>query len=159
MIWLIFFFERDLKLHGLPTTIVSDWGPIFTSHFWQQLFRAMGTKLTMYTAYHPQTDGRTERLNRCHESYLRSMVFSEPKQWVKWLLLAEWWYNTNHHSSLKFTPFQVLYGFIPPQIPLGSLPHSTHLHLRACGPTATNKREFGASPGSHKILRIPKLDS
>lgn len=85
------FLREIYKLHGLPKTIVSDRDLIFTSQFWQQLFKTMGTRLTMSTSYHPQTDSQTERLNRCLESYLRSMVFSDPKQWVKWLPLAEWW--------------------------------------------------------------------
>lgn len=83
------FLKEVYKLHVLPKTIVSDKDPIFTSHFWQQLFRVMGTKLTMSTACHPQTDVQTERLNMCLEFYLRSMVFSKTKQWVKWLLLAK----------------------------------------------------------------------
>lgn len=92
----------------------------------------MGVKLHMSTSYHSQTDGQTERLNRCLESYLRAMVFSKPKQWVQWLPLVEWWYNTNHHSSLKTTRFQALYGFAPPQIPLGSLPQPAQSQVGAC---------------------------
>lgn len=118
--------------HGLPNTIVSDRDSVFTSQFWQRLFKSMGVKLHMSTSYHPQTDGQTERLNRCLESYLRAMVFSKPKQWVQWLPLVEWWYNTNHHSSLKTTRFQALYGFAPPQIPLGSLPQPAQSQVGAC---------------------------
>ncbi|XP_070049786.1 uncharacterized protein [Nicotiana tomentosiformis] len=59
------------------------------------------------------------------------MVFANPRKWLKWLPLAEWWYNTNYHSSLQTTPFQALYGFPPTQVPMGSLPHSTHTTVGA----------------------------
>lgn len=120
------FLKEIYRLHGLPKTIVTDRDAIFTSQFWQKLFRSLGTKLNLSTSYHPQIDGQTERLNRCVETYLRAMTFSNPKQWIRWLPLTEWWYNTNHQTSLKTTPFQALYGFPPPQVPLGSLPYSTH---------------------------------
>lgn len=67
------------KLHGLPQSIVTDRDPIFTSLFCQQLFKAMGIKFAMSTAYHPQMDGQTERLNRCLEAYLRAMTSTNPK--------------------------------------------------------------------------------
>jgi len=84
----------------------------------------LGIKLNLSTAYHPQTDGQTERVNQCVENYLRSMVFNQQKKWVRWLPMAEWWYNPNHHSSLNSTPFEALYGYVPPQLPMGSLPRS-----------------------------------
>jgi hypothetical protein len=76
----------------------------------------MKVSLQYTTTYHPQTDGQSERVNQCLENYLRCMVILEPKKWLAWLPLAEWWYNTNYHTSLKCTPFEALYGYKPPMI-------------------------------------------
>ncbi|KAK9070431.1 hypothetical protein SSX86_010833 [Deinandra increscens subsp. villosa] len=104
-------FMREIyRLHGLPKTIVSDRDPIFISRFWKELFKQVGTKLCHSSAYHPQSDGQTEVVNRCLESYLRAFVFNEPKAWERYLYLAEFSYNTAHHSSINMTPFKALYG-------------------------------------------------
>ncbi|KAJ1703891.1 hypothetical protein LUZ63_003670 [Rhynchospora breviuscula] len=119
------FLENIYKLHGLPVSIVSDRDPVFTSQFWKELMRKLGIQLNMSTSYHPQTDGQVERVNQCVETYLRSMVFQQQKKWVKWVPLAEYWYNTNFHSSLHTTPFKALYGYDPPTLALGSAPRSS----------------------------------
>lgn len=110
------FLDNIYKLHGMPQTIVSDRDKLFTSSFWKELFNSAGTKLHMSTSYHPQSDGQTERLNRCLEQYLRAMVSQRPKTWAKWLPLAEWWYNSTFNSSIKMSPFEALYGIKPRQI-------------------------------------------
>lgn len=84
---------------------------VFTSAFWKELFKLMGTSLDMSTSYHSQLDGKTERLNQCLENYLRCMVHNHRNWWHKWLPLAEFWYNTNFYTFLKMTHFQVLYGY------------------------------------------------
>ncbi|KAL2504192.1 RNA-directed DNA polymerase [Abeliophyllum distichum] len=113
------FLDNISRLHGLPQSMVSDRDKIFTSSFWQELFKLLGTKLHLSTAYHPQSDGQTERLNQCLEMYLRCMTHSKPKAWAKWIPLAEWWYNTTYHTAIQRTPFEALYGILPPQLALG----------------------------------------
>lgn len=108
------FLDNIYKLHGLPVSIVSDRDAVFTSTFWQELFKLQGCQLHLSTSYHPQTDGQTEIVNKCLENYLRCMCGDCPKHWAKWLSLAEWWYNTSYHSSIKTTPFYAVYGQHPP---------------------------------------------
>ena len=107
------FMENVYKLHGLPETIVSDRDRIFLSQFWQSLFKMLKIKLQMSTAYHPQTDGQTEVVNGCLECFLRCMTGERPKEWTQWLALAEYWYNTNFHTSINTTPFEVVYCQTP----------------------------------------------
>jgi hypothetical protein len=101
------------RLHGLPVAIVSDRDRIFTSHFWTELFKLAEVKLYRSTAYHPQSDGQTERLNQCLETYLRCYVHACPGKWSQWLSSAEFWYNTCPHSTIGCTPFEALYGYPP----------------------------------------------
>ena len=67
----------------------------------------------MSTTYHPQTDGQSERVNQCLKMYLRCAVHDQPRQWQSWLSVAEFWYNTNHHTSLGCSPYKALYGHEP----------------------------------------------
>jgi hypothetical protein len=70
----------------------------------------MGTRLTVSSAYHPQTDGHTERVNQCVEMYLRCAIHNSPKQWKSWSSQAEFWYNSSHHTSLGCSPFRLYMG-------------------------------------------------
>jgi hypothetical protein len=72
------FRDHVFKLHGLPLAIITNRDRIFTSQFWQDMFKSMDAKLKFYSAYHPQTDGQSERVNQCHENYLRCMFFQQP---------------------------------------------------------------------------------
>lgn len=74
------FLDNVYKLYGLPKTIVSDRDKVFLSHFWRSLFKVLKVDLHMFTAYHPQTDGKTEVVNRCLECYLRCMTGDRPKE-------------------------------------------------------------------------------
>ena len=67
----------------------------------------------MSTAYHPQTDGQSERVNQYLEMYLRCAVQATPTKWKQWLSLAEYWYNTCYHTALGCTPYKALYGTEP----------------------------------------------
>lgn len=70
-------------------------------------------QLKMSSAYHPQTDGKTERVNQCMETFLRRFVNAAPSKWFDWIHLAEFWYNSSWHSALNRSPFEVLYGYTP----------------------------------------------
>jgi len=83
------FIKLVVKLHGFRKTIVSDRDKVFTSQFWQHLFKLSGTSLSMSTAYHLQSDGQTEALNKCLELYLRCFTHDNPKEWAKLLPWAE----------------------------------------------------------------------
>jgi transposase InsO family protein len=97
-------------LHGVPKKIVSDRGTQFTSHFWQQLHEALGTHLKFNLAYHPLTDGQTERTNQTLEDMLRACALQDKIGQDKRLPYAEFSYNNSYRASLKMSPFEALYG-------------------------------------------------
>lgn len=76
----------------------------------------VGTRLNRSTAYHPQSDGQTEVVNRGLETYLRCFCGEKPKEWVEWVHWAEFWYNTTYQRSLGVTPFQAIYDQPPPPL-------------------------------------------
>ncbi|WVZ75797.1 hypothetical protein U9M48_023828 [Paspalum notatum var. saurae] len=104
------YMSRILCLHGVPKKIVSDRGTQFTSHFWKRLHESMDTRLNFSSAYHPQTDGQTERTNQILEDMLRACAIQYGTSWDKSLPYAEFSYNNSYQASIKMSPFQALYG-------------------------------------------------
>ena len=104
------------KLHGLLRSIMSAGDVAFTSTFWKELFKLQGTELAMVSAYHPQSNGQTEVMNRSWVQYLRAFVGDRPHTWALWLYLAEFWFNTNYRTSTKMSPYEAFYGFPPPWV-------------------------------------------
>ena len=105
--------KEVVRLHGLPDSIVSDRDSKFTSKFWRETHRLLGTKLLMSTAFHPQTDGVTERANRSIAQILRTMIQPDQRDWVEKLPLAEFALNSSISSLTGFAPFELNYGFLP----------------------------------------------
>jgi transposase InsO family protein len=99
-----------VRYHGIPKTIISDRGSIFIARFWEQLHECLGTHLIQSSAYHPQTDGQTERVNQIIEDMLRACVLTNGPKWDKHLPLVEFSYNNNYQESIKMLPFEALYG-------------------------------------------------
>ncbi|GJU11426.1 putative reverse transcriptase domain-containing protein [Tanacetum coccineum] len=90
--------------------IISDRDGRFTSHFWQSLKKALGIRLDMSTAYHPQTDGQSDRTIQTLEYMLCACVIDFGNGWNKHLSLVEFSYNNSYHTSIKAAPFEALYG-------------------------------------------------
>jgi hypothetical protein len=107
-------FAKEIwRLHGLPSDIVSDRDTRFTSHFWQELTSHLGIQLSMSTAFHPQADGQTERINAVLEQYLRHFCGFQQDDWAELLPLAEHAYNTAVSETTKMSPFFANYGYQP----------------------------------------------
>ena len=99
------------RLHGLPSDIVSDRDSRFTSKFWQSLLELLGIKSKMSTAFHPQTDGQTERMNQVLEAYVWAFCHYDQSDCADILPFAEYAYNNSAHSATSFSPFYANYGF------------------------------------------------
>jgi hypothetical protein len=107
------FFEAIVRLHGFPESIISDQDPMFTSKFWIELFALSDVKLQLSSALHPQIDGQSEATNRVITMSLRCLAGDRPRQWLKWLPWAEFRYNLSFQSSIRTSPFRVIYGREP----------------------------------------------
>nr|KYP59641.1 Transposon Ty3-I Gag-Pol polyprotein [Cajanus cajan] len=99
-----------VRLHGVPSSIISDRDPRYTSKFWGSLHQTLGTKLCLSSAYHPQTDGQSKRTIQSLEYLLRACLLEDSGSWDQYLPLIEFTYNNNFHSSIGMTPYEALYG-------------------------------------------------
>jgi len=107
------FMTNVVRLHRLPDTIVSDRDPKFTSLFWTETHRLLGVKLTKSTAFHPQTNGASERMIRKVSQVLRTLVRPDQLDWPKHLPTVEFALNSSVCASTGFAPFELMYGYIP----------------------------------------------
>eukprot|EP00878_Enallax_costatus_P006882 GHUV01007210.1.p1 GENE.GHUV01007210.1~~GHUV01007210.1.p1 ORF type:complete len:1163 (-),score=135.24 GHUV01007210.1:586-4074(-) len=114
------FLDNVFKLHGLPRELVSDRDPRFTSKLWSALMQRLGVTQAMSSAYHPQTDGNTERVNRVLEDMLRHFINPAQSNWEQLLPLVEFAVNDCYHESIKAVPFVLNYGKRP-RLPLDLL--------------------------------------
>jgi hypothetical protein len=103
------YMSRIMCLHGVPKKILSDRGSQFTSKFWEKPHESMDTKLNFSSAYHPQTDGQTERTNQILEDMLRACVLKYRKSWDRSLPYAEFSYNNSYQASIEMAPFEAQY--------------------------------------------------
>ena len=132
-------FAREVwKYHGLPTDIVSDRDSRFTSGIWTEFLQTSGIRSRMSTAFHPQTDGQTERLNQTIEAYLRSFVNHEQDDWVNLLPMAEFAYNNSVTTATGMSPFYANYGF----------------HPTAANPTAASSRNPASTAYAHWMYSV-----
>jgi hypothetical protein len=104
------FIDHIWKRFGLPDTLISDRDPRFASKVFQEICKLLKVDHRMSTAYHPQTDGETERVNQELETYLRIFCANEPRSWSTYLPMAEFAHNNRAHETSKMSPFQIIYG-------------------------------------------------
>ena len=117
-VWMAFALERFyrlyireiVRLHGVPVSIVSNRDPRFTAHFLKSFQKAMGTQLTMSTAFHPQTYGQSKRTIQVLEDMLRACVLDHKGSWEEHLPLVEFANNNNYQASIQMAPYEALYG-------------------------------------------------
>lgn len=107
------YIEKISSLHGIPSSIVSYRDLRFTLGFWQSLQEALDTKMKLSSTYHPQTDGKIERIIQLLEDLLRACMLEQDGVWDSYLPLIEFNYNNNFHSSIGMGPFGALYMSYP----------------------------------------------
>jgi len=121
------YLEHVYKCFGLPSVMISDRGPQFASKTFQELRKALGIDHRMSTAYHPQTDGQTERVNQELENHLRILCENDPNSWTKALPIAEFAHNQRTHEARHMSPFKIMYRTEPVVIPTAIPRTSAHM--------------------------------
>jgi transposase InsO family protein len=143
--------ENLYKRFGLPDRIISDRGPQFASKVFLELLKLLGIKSALSTAYHPQTDGTTERVNQEIEAYLSIYCASHPEEWPQALHTMEFTHNNRRHADRPQTPFELMFGESPVAIPFrtavfyGLFP--LHYGRRPCLHFRATVRQDGSSGG------------
>ena len=123
------FFKEIYRLHGLPISIISDRDTRFLSYFWQSLWKMVNTQLNFSCAYHPQTDGKIEVVNRSLGNLLRCLAGEHVKSWDQKLCQAKFAHNDVVNRSTGFSPFTVVYSIVPRGLlDLISLPDKIRIH-------------------------------
>ena len=113
-------YREIFRLHGIPTKIVFDKGPQFAARLMKALYQKLGITHALTTAYHPQSNGQTERANQKVERHLRLFTSSRQDDWVSYLLTAEFVLNSRMHTAHQMAPFEVMYGYCPNfTVPIG----------------------------------------
>jgi len=102
--------KKKSRLHGVPKAIVSDRDSKFTSNFWKWLFKGFGTNLNFSIVYHPESDGKKERVNKIIEDMIRKYLMDQPFKWEDYLHLVDFAYKNGYQVSLNISPFETLYG-------------------------------------------------
>jgi len=115
------FMKEIVRLHGLPHDIITDRGTLFTSDLWKETAGKLGIEQRLSTAFHPQTDGETERTNAILEQYLRAYINYQQDNWCGYLPLAEFAYTNGYQETIKNTPFFANYGINPEYEMIGHL--------------------------------------
>jgi len=147
-VWL----REVIRLHGTPRSIISDRGPVMNSKYWDSFCHYLSTQRVLSSAFHPQTDGQTERQNQTLEQYLRCYCCLEQDDWTTWLPIAEFAYNDSAHATTGITPFKAYYGADPrapdwPGEPLGEgdSPLATGIAARVLALQSECKRKIEAA--------------
>ncbi|CAL9074101.1 unnamed protein product [Musa textilis] len=122
---LILLINEVVKLHGIPKYIILDRDTKFLNHFWRSLWKKFGTNLLYISAYHPQTDGQIEVVNKTLDNLLRCFATKRPRQWDLMLPRAEFAYNSVVNHSMSKSPFEIVYDHILPYyLDLAKIPES-----------------------------------
>lgn len=162
------FFKEVVRLHGVPSSIVSDRDVKFVGHFWRTLWRKMGTHLKYSSTCHPQTDGQTEAVNRSLGNMLRCLVGNHAKSWDLIIPQAEFAYNNSVNRTIKKTPFEAAYGLKPQHVldlvplPLGTrvsddgeafADHIRRVHEEVKAALKTNNEIYANTANLHRRIK------